>query len=82
MSRLRVYYYNKGDMLELVRYQRTERAKAAGCEEEFDEQKYYRKIMTAQNYDTGELGKYTEIMNHHLSLQKRKQIYFSRQILL
>ena len=82
MSRLRVYYYNKGDMLELVRYQRTELAKAAGCEEEFDEQKYYRKIMTAQNYDTGELGKYTEIMNHHLSLQKRKQIYLSRQILL
>lgn len=32
MARLRVYYYNKGDMLELVRYQRQELKQAAGAE--------------------------------------------------
>ena len=34
MARLRVYYYNKGDMLELVRYQKTEMKQAAGAENE------------------------------------------------
>lgn len=33
MSELRAYYCNKGDMLELVRYQKTVLPKAAGCEE-------------------------------------------------
>ena len=32
MAELRAYYYNKGDMLELVRYQKEELAKAAGGE--------------------------------------------------
>ena len=33
MAELRAYHYNKGDMLELVRYQKTVLPKAAGCEE-------------------------------------------------
>lgn len=33
MAELRAYYYNKGDMLELVRYQKTVLPQAAGCEE-------------------------------------------------
>ena len=33
MARLRIYYYNKGNMLELVRYQKREHKKAAGAEE-------------------------------------------------
>ena len=33
MVELRVYYYNKGDMLELVRYQKKELPKAVGSEE-------------------------------------------------
>ena len=33
MSELRAYHYNKGDMLELVRYQKTVLPKAAGCED-------------------------------------------------
>ena len=33
MARLRVYEKNGGDMLELVRYQKKELAKAVGCEE-------------------------------------------------
>ena len=33
MAELRAYHYNKGDMLELVRYQKTVFPKAAGCEE-------------------------------------------------
>ena len=34
MAQLRAYYYNGGDMLELVRYQKAELPKAAGYEEE------------------------------------------------
>ena len=33
MAELRAYHYNKGDMQELVRYQKTILPKAAGCEE-------------------------------------------------
>ena len=33
MAELRAYHYNKGDMLELVRYQKTVLPKAAGCED-------------------------------------------------
>ena len=33
MSRLRIYRENKGNMLELVRYQKQELPMAAGCEE-------------------------------------------------
>lgn len=33
MAELRAYYYNGGDMLELVRYQKESLPKAAGCEE-------------------------------------------------
>ena len=33
MAELRAYHYNKGDMLELVRYQKTVLSKAAGCED-------------------------------------------------
>ena len=33
MAELRAYHYNKGDMLELVRYQKTTLPKAVGCEE-------------------------------------------------
>ena len=32
MAELRAYYYNGGDMLELVRYQKEILPKAAGCE--------------------------------------------------
>ena len=32
MAQLRAYYYNGGDMLELVRYQKECLPKAAGCE--------------------------------------------------
>lgn len=32
MAQLRAYYYNGGDMLELVRYQKKCLPKAAGCE--------------------------------------------------
>lgn len=42
MAQLRAYYYNGGDMLELVRYQKAELPKAAGCEEEI--------ILSAQRF--------------------------------
>ena len=33
MAELRAYYYNGGDMLELVRYQKEKLPQAVGCEE-------------------------------------------------
>ena len=33
MAELRAYYYNEGDMLELVRYQKEQQRQAAGCED-------------------------------------------------
>lgn len=77
MASLRVYYYNRKDMLELVRYQRSELAKASGNEEMY---LHHRKVMESFDFERGELGKYSDAINHHLSLQKRKQVYFSRQI--
>ena len=77
MAQLRAYYHNGGDMLELVRYQRSELAKASGNEEMY---LHHRKVMESFDFERGELGKYSDAINHHLSLQKRKQVYFSRQI--
>lgn len=36
MSHLRAYYFNKSDMLELVRYQTKTPAKAAGAESDYE----------------------------------------------
>jgi len=61
MARLRAYYWNKGDMLFLVRYQNVELKKAAGCEEII----YSAGEMLASETNghvNRELGKYFEAM--------------------
>ena len=77
MEQLRAYYYNGGDMLELVRYQKAELPKAAGCEQEI--------ILSAQIFKSeksrhGILGKYVDAITHSVSLDTKKKVYFNEHI--
>lgn len=77
MAQLRAYYYNGGDMLELVRYQKAELPKAAGCEQEM--------VLPVQIFQSeksrhGILGKYVESITHSVSLGAKKKIYFNEHI--
>lgn len=77
MAQLRAYYYNGGDMLNLVRYQKAELPKAAGYEQE--------KLLPAQIFRSeknkhGILGKYLETITHSVSLNTKKKIYFNEHI--
>lgn len=78
MSELRAYYYNGGDMLELVRYQ-----KNVGAVEQRKEKKILSstQILRSERNRHGELGKYLESISHSLSLQNKKKVYFQEQIL-
>lgn len=78
MSELRAYYYNGGDMLELVRYQ-----KNAGTVEPRKEEKILSstQILRSERNRHGELGKYLESISHSLLLQNKKKVYFREQIL-
>lgn len=74
MSRLRVYEKNGGDMLELVRYQKKDLPKAAGAEYEVLSSV---DIKRSEKSRHGELGKYVDAINHHMSGQDRKKVYFN-----
>lgn len=78
MSELRAYYYNGGDMLELVRYQ-----KNAGAVEPRKEKKILSstQILRSEKNRHGEVGKYLESISHSLSQQNKKKVYFQEQIL-
>ena len=77
MAELRAYYYNEGDMLELVRYQ-----KKAGTEERKEEEKILSstQILRSERNRHGELGKYLESIRHSVSVQNKKKVYFQAQI--
>ena len=77
MAELRAYYYNEGDMLELVRYQ-----KKAGAEERKEEEKILSstQILRSERNRHGELGKYLESIRHSVSVQNKKKVYFQTQI--
>ena len=77
MAQLRAYYFNCGDMLELVRYQKRELPKAAGAEYDILSSK---QILTSERSRHGELGKYVEAISHSLSSQNKKVIYFNSHI--
>ena len=77
MAQLRAYYYNGGDMLELVRYQKAELPKAAGWEQGI--------ILSAQMFKNeknrhGKLGKYVDAMTHRVSSVTKKKVYFNEHI--
>lgn len=75
MARLREYYYNDGDMLELAKYQKEDLPMAAGAEEIIlsasSVLEKRRKTKTETEY-----GKYSERIRHTLSLQSNKRLWF------
>lgn len=77
MAELRAYYYNGGDMLELVRYQR--KAEAEGVKEE-GKILGSTQILRSERNRHGELGKYLGSISHSVSLQNKKKVYFQAQI--
>ncbi len=77
MAQLRAYYLNSGDMLELVRYQKKEIPKAVGAEYEVLSST---QLLQSEKSRHGELGKYTESINHSMSLQNKKIVYFNSHI--
>ena len=63
--------------MELVRYQKVELPKAAGCEQEI--------ILLAQIFKSeknrhGILGKYVDAMTHSISQDTKKKVYFNEYI--
>ena len=77
MAQLRAYYFNGGDMLELVRYQKQELPKAAG--DEYDILSGTQILVSERNRH-GVLGKYMDAISHSLSLHNRKLVYFNSHI--
>ncbi len=77
MSELRAYYYNKKDMLELVRYQKKELPKAAGMD--YPELSFT-KIVSSERKQRSELGKYMECISHSISPSTRKKTWFQSHI--
>ena len=77
MARLRAYWLNGGDMLELVRYQAIEVPMAAGAE--YDVLSSVEVIRSEQNRH-GAMGKYMETISHTVSLDTKKKALFSAHI--
>ena len=67
-------------MLDLVRYQEKEPAKAAGAEEVSCLSSS--QILTSEKNKHGQLGKYAEAARASLSLQTREKLYFRQHILV
>lgn len=78
MAHLRAFYLNGGEMLDLVRAQKEEELpKAAGAENEVLSCKEMLKSEKNQHY---ELGKYMESMNHSVSREVKKWVWFNSHI--
>ena len=77
MAQLRAYYFNGGDMLELVRYQKKELPKAAGDEYDILSST---QILVSEKNRHGEMGKYMDAISHSMSLHDRKLVYFNSHI--
>lgn len=77
MTELRAYYYNKKDMLELVRFQKESLPKAVGME--------YPEVSVAQilrkeKGERSEIIKYQECIRHSLSPSIKKKVWFQSHI--
>lgn len=77
MGRLRAYYYNGGDMLELVRFQRQELKEAVGYEMMYCS---VPKIMRSEKNRHYELGKYMDSMRGRMSDGIRKGLQIEYHI--
>lgn len=69
MSRLRIYYYNGEDMLDLVRMQKEKMAVAVG-----EEELSCNVILKSERNKNGVVGKYVEALTHTLPYQQVKKI--------
>ena len=78
MAQLRGYYLKGGDMLSLVRYQKEELPKAAGCEEEIILSS--REVLMSERDRHKGIGKYVDAISHTLSLNGKRQQYFRQLI--
>ena len=76
MARLRAYYLNGGDMLELVRYQKKEKPE----EEEEKEILSSTQMIRSEKNRHGDVGKYLESISHSVSEQVKKMAYFNAHI--
>lgn len=80
MGHLRAYYWNGGDMLELVRYQKKEMAVAAGAEGEMNEILSCESMLKWERQHYSELGKYVDGITHEVSLQTKMRFGFMEHI--
>ena len=77
MARLREYYYNNGDMLELAKYQKKVLPLAAGAEEVIlSATAMFRAERVKRTKLQKEYGKYATAMSGKISLQTNKQMWF------
>ena len=77
MARLRAYYLNGGNMLELVRFQKKGLPKAAGAEDVIFSAS---EILRQEKRHHGMLGKYHDAITHSISIEDRKKIWFQSHI--
>jgi hypothetical protein len=77
MAHLRAYYWNGGDMLELVRQQKKELPKAAGAENDILS---CEEILRSERNKNKALGKYAESMSHSVSNETKKYAWFNSHI--
>ena len=77
MAHLRAYYWNGGDMLELVRQQERELPVAAGTENEVLS---CESMLRWERHRHNKLGKYIESINHSVSTEVKKYAWFHAHI--
>ncbi len=71
MTRLRIYRQNKGDMLELVRYQKKETEMAAGAEEVIYSS---REMIVSENRNKKRLGELADLHFYSIPYPNIKKI--------
>ena len=72
MAHLREYYYNRGDMLELAKYQREKLPEAVGAEKDIlSSAAIMRSEIVERSKEQREYGKYHDAMTHTWSAQTR-----------
>ena len=77
MAHLRAYYWNGGDMLELVRQQERELPAAAGAENEVLS---CESMLRWERQRHNKLGKYIESISHSVSTEVKKYAWFHAHI--
>ena len=77
MAHLRAYYWNGGDMLELVRQQKRELPAAAGAENEVLS---CESMLRWERQRHNKLGKYIESISHSISTEAKKYAWFHAHI--